>query len=243
MKKNRLINKLLFALALPAMILGCDSDDDTGSSVDFGPIASSYYESSGTGTLTIPFRNASSDDINVLFGGTATEGEDYDLVGITREGVQLSIKDDSDLEVNETIRLQISGPGVSGNSIHTVTIVSNCEDLTGLTIADFAGEFNATEKYGPAPADWFGPYHVTIVQDETNPNKFLMDDFYGSGLDAYFIVDIAAGTVYFPDQTPDEELTASSGTFSFCTGPKDHLTLTMMLNYDGGDWEYEFVKE
>jgi hypothetical protein len=252
MKINTFFSRVLFTLCLLVLIIGCDDDDETAVSVDFGALASTSFEAEGA-TVTIPFRNANASVINnidIEFGGTAIEGEDFELVGVTAEGVQIKIINDNYLEMNETIRIQMSSPGINltGNSIHTLTIVSNCEDLVGLKLSDFVGDYDAIEKYGPNPlTDWAAPYHLVLVQDETDPAKFWMDNFYGVGRDAYILVDIAAGTAYFPNQTPlpdnsPNPLSQSTGTFSFCTGPKDHLALTINLNYDGGDWVYDLVK-
>ena len=246
MKKNRFLNKFLFALCLPILILGC-SDDDISPSTDFSSIASTYLEGDGTRTITIPLRNAGGsigDNVTVAFAGTATEGKDFSLVGITAEGVQISIIDDTDLESNETIRVELvsSSINLNGNNIHTITIVSNCEDIGGLELSAFAGDFSATEKYGPTSKDWYGPYDLTMTQDETDPSKFWLDNFYDSGLDAYVVVDTAAGTAYFPNQKAGtKQITASTGVFGFCV-VDGHLTLTLKLNYDGGNWEYQLVK-
>ena len=251
MKKYLLLTRLLFVFSLSLMAVSCDDDDDSGASgTDFGTIASSYHEADGTGTVTIPLRNVgSTSGLSVDFAGSATEGEDFELSGITNEGVTINVIDDATLEGNETIRVQLlrNGKSTSGNAFHTITIVSNCEDQGGLALEDFAGDFSAIEKYGAEPAAWYGPYHLTLVQDEEDPTIFWMDNFYDSGRDAYIKVDLATGTAYFPDQTPlpdssPNPLTESEGVFDFCTH-NGHLTLTITLDYDGGAWEYEFVKE
>jgi hypothetical protein len=249
MKKENIVRKFLFALTVPALMLACDNGDEPAAlSTDFGTLSSTAVEKQNT-IVTIPLRNASSSSVSklgVVFAGSATEGEDFTFLGITEEGVQIRIDDDQLLEDTEEIRVQLTATGMSinGNNIHKIAIQNDCEDEGGLTLAQFAGEFNATEKYGPAPADWYGPYHMTITQDATNPARFSMTNFYDSGLPAYFIVDIATKSVHFPNQNPrtTRALTNSSGTFDYCTH-NGKLTLTIQLNYDGGDWEYEFVKD
>jgi hypothetical protein len=239
MKKNNLY-RILFALALPLLIIGCD-DDEASTPTDFAGIASTYYEENGTTTVTIPLRNASGvsdNNLDIEFGGTAVEGEDFELVGITEEGVQISIIDDDDLEDKEEIRVKLSSPSVnvSGNSIHTITIVSDCADTDGLDLSYFNGDYDALEDYGSST---YGPYTIEFIQDENEPNKFHFDNLYDSGCDAYVVIDIAAGTVYFPNQSPcGKALTNSSGTFTLC----DDETFTINLNYDGGDWVYRFTK-
>lgn len=244
MKKNRFYYKLLCGLALPLFLLSCDGDEDGASapSIDFSGISSTYYESTGTTTVTIPVRTSSAvsgDNLDFEFAGTATEGEDFEFVGFTAEGVQLSLIDDAKLETNETIRIRMVSPNLSltGNNIHTVTIVSNCEDLGGLEVSYFAGEYDAVEDYGAGGT--YGPYEIELVQDDTDPNMFHFDNLYDSGCDSYMVFDIAAGTVHFPDQSPcGVPLTNSSGTFTLCGDE----TLIINLNFDGGDWVYRFSK-
>lgn len=211
------------------MILqSCDGDDDAAATADFASIASTSEEGA---TITIPLRNGSITESDIEFGGTAVEGVDFTLGSITAEGVQITITDDSQYEEKETIRVQIKS---SGNSIHTVSIPCDGSDGGGWALADFAGEWDAVEDYG---ASTYGPYEIELVQDDSNPNRFDFDNFYDSGLDAYMIFDLASGTVFFPNQTPSTALTASSGTFNLCEG-----TLTINLNYDGGNWVYRFTK-
>jgi hypothetical protein len=251
MKITQFFYKLLLPVVVLTITMGCDSDDDAEVYTDFASIASTYNEASGTGVITIPFRNAGSNlnSLNVTFAGSATEGTDFELVGITAEGVQIRVFDDNTLEASETVRITLrsAGANLAGNAIHTLTILSNCEDLEGLQLSDFAGDFHATEKYGPASSDWYGPYDLELVQDEEDPTIFWMDNFYDSGREAFIVVDLANGTVHFPDQTPlpdntPDLLSESSGTFGYCT-VEGHLVLTISLNYDGGDWEFELVKD
>ena len=244
--KRKFTNRLACLLAF-TVLLSCSDDDEGASapSLDFAGIATTAEEATA-GTITIPLRGVSgseAENIDLSLGGTAVEGEDYSVVGVTAEGVQIAITDDSQREANETIRIEITSDGLNlnGNNIHTVTIVSNCEDTGGFSIADFAGEYDALEMYGPEPADWYGPYHVEFVQDETDPNKFHFDNFWDSGYDAYVVFDLAAGTVYFPDQSPGGlPLTGSTGTFTFCDGPTPHLSI--QLDYYSGVWTYDFVQ-
>jgi hypothetical protein len=245
MKKNFILHKVLFVPALFALLVACDGDDDgAATGPDFGSIASTHEEATA-GTVTIPLRGVSNpESLDLTLGGSASEGEDYTVVGITEEGVQLSITDDSKFEGNETIRLQLHGSNgeLVGNSTHTLTIVSNCEDTEGMDAAIFTGDYEAYERYGPDTVDWYGPYTVHFVADETDANTLTFDNLYDSGCDAFLTFDVDAGSVYFPDQAPcDEPLTNSSGTFTLdpCTG---EAVLIIDLNFDGGDWTYSFRK-
>jgi hypothetical protein len=244
MEKFQLLKRLLIVFSLPLLVVACDDEDEATTTTDFGTIASTYEEADGTGTVTIPLRNAgNSSNLSVEFGGSAIEGDDYELVGITSEGVQISINDDNNLEPIETVRVRLvsSGGSLKGNTFHTISIVSNCEDTDNPDISHFVGDYDATEKYGPTEDDWYGPYEIHLVQDEEDPNMFHFDNFYDSGCDAYMVFDLANGTVHFPDQAPcGVDLTNSSGTFEIdaCNGS----VLNINVNFDGGDWLYTFEK-
>jgi hypothetical protein len=247
MKKYHFFKKLLMAFSLPLLLVGCDDDEEPATTVDFNSVSSSYEEDSGTGTITIPLRNVGNvDALDVEFAGSATEGDDFELVGITNEGVQISIIDDNAWEEDEFVRVKLksSGGALTGNSLHTITIFS-CSDVGGLDPSYFAADYEAYEKYGPEPSDWYGPYTVHFVQDDEDPNKFHFDNFYDSGRDSYLIFNLEEGTVYFPDQTPLPDgspnlLSGSTGTFTIdeCNGS----VLNIDLNYDGGDWTYTFER-
>lgn len=247
MKKNILINKILFALTLSVIVLACSDDDDGGSSgVSFAGIASSSPEADAA-TVTIPLRDGSVSEDDITWGGTATVGEDYTFGGVTDEGIQITILNDNDLEPNETIRLQIPS---SQNSTFTLTIGSDCEDTENVYSKYFEGEWDATEFYCGLGVTGggceFGPYHLTWTQDATDPTIFRTTNFYGSGRTGYVVFDYDAGTVYFPDQQPLPDtgaptlLTGSTGVFTLdeCDGS----TMTIELNYDGGDWIYYFER-
>lgn len=229
---------------MPAFILACDGDDEVGVSLDFATLASSYYEKDGAGSLTIPFRNSSASAVNnldVALGGSATQGEDYELVGITSEGVQFNIIDDSKFEKNETIRVQLrsSGSNVAGNAIHTVTIVSNCPDTDELDADFFVGIFDAYEI--SAPDDRYGPYDLELEQDKTDPNKYWMHNFFESALNAYIVYDPATKTVSFPQQipvttAPTRIITSEPATIT------NNCSFKITTHYRGLTWDYEFVK-
>lgn len=236
MKKNKIAYKFFVALTLAFAIVGCSDDNNGGSGVSFNSIATTVEEDSGIVTLTLRDGSVSADEI--ILGGSATEGEDY-TVGVTDEGIQITLINDVNYEAVETIRVQIPS---SGNGIHTISVLCDGDDNVGWDVADFVGVWHATEDYGSST---FGPYNVTFTQDAGNPNRFNFPNFYGSGATytAYVVFDVANGTVSFPDQTvgaPANDrgpLTASTGTFDLC-----EETLTINLTYDGGPWVYRFSR-
>ncbi|HNH61941.1 MAG TPA: hypothetical protein PLS80_18025 [Cyclobacteriaceae bacterium] len=167
MKKNKLINRTLVALGFCVIAVSCSDDGSDKPSAGFAGIASAYYEEDGNQTITIPFVNGSVSASDIIFDGTATEGEDYEIVGINDEGIQISFIDDNDWEGTENLRIRLAKPSSNGNSIHTVTLVSNnCSDPEGQTLANMAGTYTVVTD------DWedFAPgAHLTVsVVDETH---------------------------------------------------------------------------
>lgn len=244
MKKNQIISKLFCCMLGASLMLACNDEEEPAvAEIDFAGISSTFYETDGT--VTLPVRKNGSineSSLSFEFEGTAVEGEDFEVVGLTAEGLQIALIDDSDLEPLEKFRIRMvsSSLNLNGNSIHNVSLISDCADTSNPYSEHFAGKYGATEKYGPEESDWYGPYEVTLVQDETDPNIFHFDNLYDSGCEAYMVFDLAAGTVYFPDQAPcDSPLTGSSGTFvaSPCV-----TELTISLNFGGSDWVYSFSK-
>lgn len=249
MKNIKYLCQFFFALSLSVSLIGCSDDDSSGSGVTFTGIASSLFEDNATTTVTIPYRGGSLSEDEVVISGSATVGEDYTFDGITEGGLSFTILEDDKWELNETIIVRIPS---SQNGTHTVTLVSDCADEDGIAAAPFAGNWSATEFYcglGVTTGSCdFGPYTVTMEKDADNPNRLHFANFYGTAaLHAYIDFDGAAGTVRFPDQdvegdTSDPAITASTGTYTVdvCAGTG---TLIINLNYDGGDWIYQFVKQ
>jgi hypothetical protein len=238
MKNFRTIFKLTFVAILSVAITACD-DDEESASADFASIASTYEEPDA-GTVTIPLRNAGNvGALDVDLGGTAVEGEDYTVDGITQEGVNISIIDDNKLEGNETIRVKLTGAGLSGNLIHTITVLSNCEDTEGLALDAFNGDYTTSYKIGSTV---YTPYHEELEADEEDETLLWTLDFFAEPIEAYIKVDLAAGTAYFPDQDAGGyAITESSGTVTYdlCAGT---ATFTIDLLIDGDPWTFTYVR-
>jgi hypothetical protein len=83
----------------------------------------------------------------------------------------------------------------------------------------------------------------TLTQDTTNPNKYIMDNFWGDHVDAYIIFSPSTGlgdqVVTLPEQTTSEDGVASgSGTYDQCAG-----TFTIATKYviGGGTYEFDYI--
>lgn len=245
MNKNKYLNKIATLLVVPAFIIACDGDEDGPSTaaVDFATVGSSYFEANGEGIVTAPLKgNGNTSDIEFVLGGSATEGEDYEFLGLTGEGVQVRILQDDEFEFAETITIRMTSPTVNlnGNAMHTVTIISNCEDIVGFGETHWLiDEFDAVEDDGVAP---YGPYHVEFERDETDPNKYWTDNFWDSGLPAYIVYDPATHTVSFPTQTPLANFPTRIITSTPATVDQCNRSFTIRTSYRGFTWDYVFVR-
>lgn len=166
MKNNNLLNKLFFTFSLSLFIIGC-GDDEEKASAGFAGIVSSYYEEDGEVIMTVPFVNGSVSASDIMFDGSATLGEDYEILGVTDAGVEVKLFDDDKWEDRETVRMRITNASGAVNVTHEIKIVSNnCEDPVGMTIDDLLGIYTVVTD------DWedFHPGdHLTIeAVDETH---------------------------------------------------------------------------
>jgi hypothetical protein len=115
-----------------------------------------------------------------------------------------------------------------------VTLADACEG----DISDVAGTYTAVEDYGEDGT--YGPYDLVLTQDPDNESIFWLDNFYDSGIEAYLEFNAETGTVSFPDQDADGDITESIGTFRWCEGAKQMI---IELHYDGGTWHYRLDKQ
>jgi hypothetical protein len=243
MKNIKKIVVLLLAVGTAGMFQACS--DDEASSASFEQVYAEYDESAGAGSVTIPIRG-SKGGVEYVLSGTAEEGVDYTF-SETAEGIQINVLDNDTysefegFEPNESVIVRMEGAG-AGNTRFELTIFSDCDyEATDFDAAEYAGEWSVIEDYGGGAL--YGPYHVTLVQDGTNANRFDFDNFYDSGYDAYIVLNGPNGTVSFPDQNAGGDasspaITASTGTFDRCT-----QTMTINLTYDGGPWVYRFSRD
>ena len=167
-------------LGLSAAVLSCSDDDGAGTSAGFESIASSVYEEDGDGSVTVMFRDGSVSEDNLIIDGTATEGEDYTITGVSEEGITFQMLDDVAAENIETIRIRIKGASGEANNTHTVRILSDDPgilridlDWTGgsdldlyLYYEDLAGLHNVafSDPGGPIYVDWTdddGKYYLS----------------------------------------------------------------------------------
>ena len=83
-----------------------------------------------------------------------------------------------------------------------------------------------------------------IRVDASNPNKFIMDNFWGDGVDAYFLMKTSTTAydqvVTIPTQTTSEGGVASgTGTYDQCRGTFT-INTTYVIGGDTYNWQYNF---
>jgi len=88
----------------------------------------------------------------------------------------------------------------------------------------------------------------TITQDSSDPNKFIMDNFWGDHVDAYFIFTPSTKSgdqvITLPAQTTSEggDIAASTGTYDQCKGIFS-ISCSYTIGGDTYEWEYNFTKK
>lgn len=194
MKKYNVLKGLMFMIVIPVIIIGCDDDDDnSGSGIEFVNVETAYNEEAGT-PISIAFKNgAALKEEDLLIAGTATRGEDWQLESVTAEGIQISITNDDDAEVLETIRFMI--PNSKGNAIHTVRIVSDDPGVLDIDLTWAAGEaaadmdlllwkLNADEEWEAVAQSWGATFeHIAVDWTEDDGTYGLSYNYYAGVAD------------------------------------------------------------
>lgn len=121
-------------LGLSAAALSCSDDDGAGTSPGFESIATSVYEADGDESITVMFRDGSVSEADLIIDGTATEGDDYTITGVSEEGITFQMLDDNLAEGIETIRIRIKGASGEANRIHNVRILSDDPGFLAITL-------------------------------------------------------------------------------------------------------------
>jgi hypothetical protein len=191
----------------------------TISAFNFAASSVSVGEGDGSVDLTVDLSTAADCDVDVVItGGTATNGVDYSLAasttlsftaaGATSQNLSVSILDDMDLEMVETIDVELqnaTGTCILGAaSAATVSIDDNDEAAFGecanLYISEYIeGSSNnkALEIYNPtgAPVDLSGYSVASFNNGGTSPtNTEMLSGILAAG-DVYVIANSAADSV------------------------------------------------
>ena len=108
----------------------------------------------------------------------------------------------------------------------------------------FTGDWSSTEVPVPGGCNCSSTEPQHITQDSSNPNKLIMDNYWGDGPAAtvYMIFDVSTTafdqTITIPQQVTAEGMTASgTGTYDQCRG-----TITLHAHYDQYEWIYNFKR-
>lgn len=248
----------ILAISVIALVLpGCFDDPGTDvllteQFVSFSLGSQQTTESDLEGEILVEISRAQDVDVVVNFsvtGSNAVNGADFTLVGNSvtipageySATIPYTVEDDVLVQSEPrsfTVEIESLTPAainLNGNAAITVSIL---DDDCVYDASTWAGTYDAVEDYGSST---YGPYDLELVQDLVNPNRFNMEDFYDSGLDAYIVFDGPSGTVSFPDdQEPVAGLpiTNSSGTFKQCTNE-----IIITLTFNGDTFQYILVKQ
>ncbi len=123
------------------------TDDDPTPTVAFDATASQKLEPGGSTAISLSLSQVSGRDVTVNYskGGTATAGPDYSdddggsvtiSAGNTSEDINLTLKDDSEIEPDETVTLSfgssdLTNANTGGTTSHTFTITDDDIGSTG----------------------------------------------------------------------------------------------------------------
>ena len=111
--------------------------------------------------------------------------------------------------------------------------------------SDFTGTWDSEEVPVPGGCNCSSTETQHIIQDSANPNKLIMDNFFGDGVGnatVYMIFSVSTTakdqTIEVPEQVTEEGGTATgTGTYDQCRG-----TFTLHVHYDQYEWIYIFTR-
>jgi hypothetical protein len=109
----------------------------------------------------------------------------------------------------------------------------------------FTGTWSSKEVPVPGGCNCSSTEPQHIIQDSANPNKLIMDNFFGDGVGnatVYMIFSVSTTAkdqiITVPEQTTQEGMKASgTGTYDQCRGK-----FTLHVHYDQYEWIYEFTR-
>lgn len=261
------MKKIIYGLAaLALVVLSCNDEDYNSAFREYAGIRTTglptIVDEDSDASVEIPvyyggtFSNQTPFTVSYTVSGGAY-GVNYTIEGGTSASGQVTIAPgETGKEAFGTIRIKTvpNDDPNTGNVVLTITLSGTSnginvgypykqsyvltirEDDCAYDASAWAGDFSALEDYGDGNP--YGPYDVTFVQDETDPNKFTFSDFWDSGITAYVIFDPNSKKITFPDQDDgDGEAITGEGTYSQCS-----KSFTITTHYAGYTWNYVFEK-
>ena len=174
------------------------NDNDPEPSVEFSSVSSSGLESAGNLTATLALSAMSSMNITVPYslGGTATQGSDYSgpvsspvtiPAGSTTLDLTLSVTDDNEIELDETVTLTLSTPtfaSLGSNTIFTATI-TNDDNYGVFNDTGITGCYDGSTNGQPCPTVTYPGQDGDVGRDvDFNDNSDGVAGFSFTKLDA-----------------------------------------------------------
>jgi hypothetical protein len=231
---------VISACALPALV-SCSKNDDL----------KQYFTSTDVSESSLK-----ADKANVIFMFSTDGGKtfvDFPQIG-QGQSYQMKVVDrtsDGDFEAIPANCLDVdwsaSDPKPSGDlTTGIATFVMKQNNKIVAKVVNHLAPYNASSWTGDWGGDEVGSCcggtdANTITQDGSDPNKFIMDNFWGDGVDAYIVftpsTSLKDQIVTLPEQTTSEGgVAVGEGTYDQCAG-----TFSINTSYTIGGHTYQWV--
>ena len=227
-------------------LVSCDNSDDdkvTKFTSNVDVTNSAYLEKADTYNMSLKF---STDGATFVDFPVVKVGETYKVkVFNVDAGADVTVQNCFDVDWSASTPAPVSVDASTGIAEFKMATTNELK----ATLGDHYSPYNASSWVGDWGGDEVGACcggtdDNTIRQDTSNPNKFIMDNFWGDGVDAYIIftpsTSLTDQVVTLPTQTTSEGGIASgTGTYEQCYG-----TFTIATSYKLGTktytWQYNF---
>ena len=225
------ITNVTGATGTGAAITTITDDDELGPNVSLSVDSASIAEAGGVATLTATLSEVLTSDVvvDLAYSGTATSGTDYTAsatqltiaAGATTASATVTALQDTEVEVDETVIVDITVTGAAENGEQQVTV----------TIGDDDGVNDPPDLENPGDqsfAETQDTFDVTLVATDPNPGDTLT-----------YSATVEGGELYL-DQTLDLNFTGDFFTnFSgLSTAGRVELNEKWLLGGDGRTWYY-----
>jgi hypothetical protein len=245
---KRILQLFIATVAVTLLMSKCKKDDDV-----IGSTISTHIDLKGSASLA-PHNNAAMMVFSTN-GGTSYNSGLTISNGQAFKAKVMDVTAGSTLSADGTFLTfdwSASNPQPSNTSADAADFTFSGGMKISVVVVDQHCDFNSSSWVGTWGGTEVGPgvggtdtNHITV--DGSNPNKFTMDNYFGDGVDAFFILNTSTSaldqTITMPSQpTSEGGVAAGTGTYDQCRG-----TFTINTTYKLGTttyaWAYNFVKK
>jgi len=227
MKKFNSLSIFVLLTFAASVFVSCEEESNSPSSISFFGSEFTAAETAETVTLGFQLDEPTKEDVTVTLavtGGTATEGEDFELLETTRTipagetngSFSIELINDIEDEEDETIEITISAAGLTAETAKYVITVTD-DDCPFEFVGDLVGTDANLDKAG-----FLGAAEVTVVKDG--------DTYTIEGLNVDFMTNFWGETVI--DQVPVTMTIDGAGNITIA----DQYIFTTL--YDGDEYVY-----